>query len=62
MTISSLYGATEFGCITTLFGGAEERGPEDWNYMRFDEKVQVRWVRQADGTFESQFLVRRFTL
>ncbi|KZP28667.1 putative aminoadipate reductase [Athelia psychrophila] len=56
VTIWCLYGATEFGCLTTLYGGAEERGPEDWSYMRFDENVHVRWVRQADGTFESQFL------
>ncbi|KZP21519.1 acetyl-CoA synthetase-like protein [Athelia psychrophila] len=54
--ITCVYGATEFGCPTTLFAGAEDRGPEDWSYMRFDEKAHVRWVRQADGTFESHFL------
>ncbi|KZP17473.1 putative aminoadipate reductase [Athelia psychrophila] len=54
--ITCTYGGTEFGCPTSLFGGAEERAPEDWSYMRFDEKVRVRWVRQTDGTFESQFL------
>ncbi|KZP21523.1 acetyl-CoA synthetase-like protein, partial [Athelia psychrophila] len=54
--IACLYGATEIGCPTTLFGGAEERGPDDWSYMRFDEMAHVRWVPQADGTFESQFM------
>lgn len=56
--ISCLYGATEIGCVTTLFGGDALRGPGDWSYVRFDEPACVRWVRQADGTFESQFLVR----
>ncbi|KZP13557.1 acetyl-CoA synthetase-like protein [Athelia psychrophila] len=56
VTISCLYGATEFVFVSALFGGAEEWGPDDWSYVRFDEKVHVRWARQADGTFESQFL------
>lgn len=62
MTISCLYGATEIGCATTLFGGAELRAPEDWSYVRFDERAHVHWAPQADGTFESQFLVRAFKL
>ncbi|KZP16286.1 putative aminoadipate reductase [Athelia psychrophila] len=56
VTISCLYGATEIGCATTLFGGVAQRGPEDWSYVRFDERAHVRWAPQADGTFESQFL------
>lgn len=58
VNLCALYGATEFGLPTALYAGAEERAPEDWCYMRFSEKASVRWVPQADGTFESQFLVR----
>ncbi|KZP17631.1 putative aminoadipate reductase [Athelia psychrophila] len=56
VNLSCLYGATEVGIPSTLFGGAEQRGAEDWSYVRFDEKAHVRWVRQAGGTFKSQFL------
>lgn len=58
VTISCLYGTTEIGIPTTLSDGAEDRVPEDWSYMRMDKDVNMRWVPQGDGTFESQFLVR----
>ncbi|KZP17736.1 acetyl-CoA synthetase-like protein [Athelia psychrophila] len=50
------YGATELGMVTKILLGTAERSPEDWNYMQFSDKVNVRWVPQADGSFESQFL------
>ncbi|KZP33662.1 acetyl-CoA synthetase-like protein [Athelia psychrophila] len=52
----SVYGGTEIGTTTTIFDGLEDRSPEDWIYMRFSHKLNIRWVPQDDGTFESQFL------
>lgn len=69
VNIVSLYGTTEFGCPTTLEvlpsqgNGVDGRSAPDscdWAYMRFSKGVNVRWVPQGDGTFESQFLVRSF--
>lgn len=59
VNIVSVYGVTEAGCPTTLEippVGAEVDASE-WPYMRFSPGVNVRWVPQGDGTFESQFLV-----
>ena len=53
----SVYGGTEFGITSTISDGADERSPEDWNYMRFSKLTNIRWVPQGDGTFENQFLV-----
>lgn len=58
--IHNIYGGTEFGSTTTLLGDAEERKgrkPEDWSWMRFSKRVNVRWIPQSDGSFECQFLV-----
>ncbi|KAF7968306.1 hypothetical protein HWV62_2396 [Athelia sp. TMB] len=52
----SVYGGTEFGITSTISDGADERSPEDWNYMRFSELTNIRWVPQGDGTYENQFL------
>ncbi|KZP33250.1 putative nonribosomal peptide synthetase [Athelia psychrophila] len=52
----SVYGGTEFGTTTTIFDALEDRSPEDWIYMRFSDKINIRWVPQEDGTFENQFL------
>ena len=49
------YGGTEFGAPTLPF---EKKGDEeDWAYMEFSNRVNVRWVSQGDGTYECQFLV-----
>ncbi|KAF7965726.1 hypothetical protein HWV62_42156 [Athelia sp. TMB] len=64
VNIVSLYGATEVGCPTTLEFASQGAGsalePAEWAYMRFSKGVNVRWVPQGDGSFESQFLVRNF--
>ncbi|KAF7973245.1 hypothetical protein HWV62_15753 [Athelia sp. TMB] len=68
INIISMYGATEFGCTTTLelpspqssAGDRSASEPSEWAYMRFSKGVNVRWVPQGDGTFESQFLTTEF--
>ncbi|KZP19238.1 acetyl-CoA synthetase-like protein [Athelia psychrophila] len=52
----NLYGSTEIGSVTKFSKNDTERSPEDWNYVRFSDKVNIRWAPQADGSFESQFL------
>ncbi|KZP05122.1 acetyl-CoA synthetase-like protein, partial [Athelia psychrophila] len=50
------YGATEIGFVTKFLTDAAGRSPEDWSWMQFSGKTNVRWAPQADGSFESQFL------
>ncbi|CAA7265482.1 unnamed protein product [Cyclocybe aegerita] len=52
--ITPIYGATEFGAPIHLFC---PKGYESgWEYIKFSEDINIRWVPQGDGTFESQFL------
>ncbi|KAJ3505840.1 hypothetical protein NLJ89_g7204 [Agrocybe chaxingu] len=52
--ITPIYGATEFGAPIHLF---RPKGYESgWEYIKFSEDINIRWVPQGDGTFESQFL------
>ncbi|KAJ7255805.1 hypothetical protein B0H12DRAFT_1202107 [Mycena haematopus] len=54
LKIQTLYGATEFGQINSA---VPYKGDEnEWEYLRFSDKVNVRWVPQGDGTFECQLL------
>ncbi|KAG6878934.1 putative NRPS-like protein biosynthetic cluster [Termitomyces sp. T32_za158] len=48
------YGATEFGSPTYAIPRPGDEN--DWAYMEFSERCEVRWVPQGDGTFECQFL------
>lgn len=59
MKLSSSFGTTEVGTPTASFYENRDRSFEDWQYIRFSELVNVRFVPQPDGvTFESEFLVR----
>ncbi|KAG6853021.1 putative NRPS-like protein biosynthetic cluster [Blastosporella zonata] len=49
-----VYGGTEFGAPTDPITRDDEQ--KDWEYMRFQDRANVRWVPQGDGTFECQFL------
>ncbi|KAG6909219.1 putative NRPS-like protein biosynthetic cluster [Tephrocybe rancida] len=54
VSLHPVYGGTEFGAPThPMSHKGEER---DWEYMRFQDRANVRWVSQGDGTFECQFL------
>ncbi|KAG6915763.1 hypothetical protein DXG01_009968 [Tephrocybe rancida] len=51
--VQSIYGGTEFGLtVSTL--PSEDR--MDWDYVRFLDEVNVRWVPQGDGIFELHLL------
>lgn len=53
----NVYGATEFGPVT---GFLRDTVPShvDWSYVRFGERLKLRWVAQGDGSSECQVLVR----
>ncbi|KIK65753.1 hypothetical protein GYMLUDRAFT_240230 [Collybiopsis luxurians FD-317 M1] len=51
ITVFSGYGGTEFGVVTDL-----ALNKENWQYLQFVDRVNIRWVPQGDGTFEAQFL------
>lgn len=49
---------------TLVFDIDDSQGPEadvktsaDWDWMRFADYVNCRWIPQGDGTYELQFLV-----
>ncbi|KAJ6611012.1 hypothetical protein B0H10DRAFT_1953401 [Mycena sp. CBHHK59/15] len=50
-----MYGATEFGAISTI---VPLKGDEhEWEWLRFPEsQVKLRWIPQGDGIFECQVL------
>ncbi|KAF7968546.1 hypothetical protein HWV62_30169 [Athelia sp. TMB] len=57
VNIIAMYGGTEFGPVTALLPGRQERSPEDWSYMRFSSalndteayKVSVHNLPDVDG-------------
>ncbi|OAX33021.1 acetyl-CoA synthetase-like protein, partial [Rhizopogon vinicolor AM-OR11-026] len=54
VALSSVYGATEIGVIThTLRNEVEQKL---WDWVRFGQDYNIRWVRQDDGTYELQVL------
>ena len=60
VNVIAMYGGTEFGPVTSLLPGRQERSPEDWSYMRFSSALNVRMVAGPNGTLESQYLVSGF--
>ena len=55
VTFTPMYGGTEFGSPTLPF--KRKGDEEDWAYMEFSNRANIRWVPQGDGTYECQFLV-----
>lgn len=56
VTLSPVYGGTEFGGPTYM--ARRPGGESDWEWMSLDARTSVRWESQGDGTYECQFLVR----
>ncbi|KII84556.1 hypothetical protein PLICRDRAFT_117723 [Plicaturopsis crispa FD-325 SS-3] len=50
--LRTVYGGTEFGAPTLLVA----RDDDEWNWMRFSDRVNIQWADQHDGTYELQFL------
>lgn len=57
----SVYGGTEFGAPAYYTRQPPRTSESDhpWEYLSFDEKINVHLEPQGDGTYELQFLVRR---
>ncbi|KAG6907803.1 putative NRPS-like protein biosynthetic cluster [Tephrocybe rancida] len=51
--LHAMYGGTEFG-MSTRFTPVTAK--DDWEYMQFQDYLNIRWAPQGDGTFECQFL------
>ncbi|KAF7340997.1 Acetyl-CoA synthetase-like protein [Mycena sanguinolenta] len=49
----TVYGGTEFGAVADI---KVERDAGEWNWIRFSDHVNIRWVSQGEGVFECQFL------
>lgn len=53
------YGGTEFGGPTPIPGRGDIQDGE-WNWIRFSNRIKIRWVPHDDETYECQVLVRFF--
>ncbi|KAF9484031.1 putative aminoadipate reductase [Pholiota conissans] len=53
--LTTSYGGTEFGapCSSSYREGDED----DWEYVEFTHKSNIRWVSQENGLYECQFLI-----
>ena len=60
VAVTTFYAGTEFGCPTYLRPDILEEG--DWNWMRFSDDVDIRWVPYGDDTYECQVLVCLFCI
>ncbi|KAF8955032.1 acetyl-CoA synthetase-like protein [Flammula alnicola] len=58
VTLAPIYGGTEFGGPTYM--ARRPGGENDWEWFALDERLNVRWEPQGDGSFECQFLTNEF--
>ncbi|GJE88919.1 acetyl-CoA synthetase-like protein [Phanerochaete sordida] len=60
--LRAVYGATEHGVNTLPFDaastapGSDGTSSEAWEWVRFADHVNCRWVPQGDGSYELQYL------
>ncbi|KAJ7052219.1 putative aminoadipate reductase [Mycena amicta] len=52
--LAQVYGGTEVGVTNNLF--PRDILPNEWNWMQFSDRVNLRWAPLGDGTFECQVL------
>ena len=64
VNLTSIYGITETGVLNKVmdvdFSQEPRPGyktPREWAWLQFDERINIRWASQGDGTFELQVLV-----
>jgi acyl-coenzyme A synthetase/AMP-(fatty) acid ligase len=55
--LSPVYGGTEFGGPTYMLSRPGYDPENDWEWMSLDDRMNVRWDPQGDGTYECQLLV-----
>ncbi|KAF7347157.1 Acetyl-CoA synthetase-like protein [Mycena venus] len=55
VNIAPVYAGSEFGAVTVPKPKSEVESDE-WAWIRFSSRVNVRWVPVGDGTLECQFL------
>ncbi|KAH7890585.1 acetyl-CoA synthetase-like protein [Phlebopus sp. FC_14] len=56
VSIAAGYGGTEFGNITTI-PDKQDIIDGDWEWMRIQPGIKIRWEPQGDGTYECQVLM-----
>ncbi|KAF5322455.1 hypothetical protein D9619_001794 [Psilocybe cf. subviscida] len=54
--LSPVYGGTEFGGPTYMLSRPGYDPENDWEWMSLDDRMNVRWDPQGDGTYECQLL------
>ncbi|KAF9479408.1 acetyl-CoA synthetase-like protein [Pholiota conissans] len=52
--LASCYGSTEFASIA--LSDTTSKNEEDWDYLDFSPRYNIRWVPQGDGTYECQVI------
>ncbi|KDR77645.1 hypothetical protein GALMADRAFT_1326492 [Galerina marginata CBS 339.88] len=55
-----IYGGTEFGAPTYMLRRPDEGSENGWEWIQMDERLNIRWDAQGDGTYECQFLSSKF--
>ncbi|KAK0478796.1 putative aminoadipate reductase [Armillaria novae-zelandiae] len=56
VTLSSVYGATEFGApVHTIPLSADVKAGE-WSWIRFDSRATIQMIPHGDGLFEAHFM------
>ncbi|KAJ7731262.1 acetyl-CoA synthetase-like protein [Mycena metata] len=56
VNVVPVYAGSEFGGPTIIKRGEAEVAAGEWAWLRFSNRSKIRWMPQADGTFECQVL------
>lgn len=56
VTLSSVYGATEFGAPAHTIPLAADVKAGEWSWIRFDSRATIQMIPHGDGLFEARFM------
>ncbi|KAK0189809.1 putative aminoadipate reductase [Armillaria mellea] len=56
VTLSSVYGATEFGAPAHTIPLAADVKAGQWSWIRFDSRATIQMIPHGDGLFEARFM------
>ncbi|KAK0463067.1 putative aminoadipate reductase [Desarmillaria tabescens] len=56
VTLSSVYGATEFGAPAHTIPLAADVKAGEWSWIRFDSRATIQMIPHGDGLFEAHFM------